>query len=225
MAQTVSKKDSPAKVERAARRHVRLAKRTKNAQAIEIAQRIEAPRGMLAEKIANAAAAREAAEDAFDDWVADDGEVDDKIASIGRKAKDYDADHPGARTYELLFQGQTPSDITYMAREEQPDAVVKLVQRAAALPPEHPVVALAPQLAEANERTRASHAAYLRALTAVAEADAAVETAKLAVIQVYRDNVIDIARAVGAELAERCFPRVRPPRRASSGRDDGGDAT
>ena len=39
------------------------------------------------------------------------------------------------------------------------------------------------------------------------------ELAKMKVVQVYRDNVIDMARAVGAALAERCFPQVRSSRR------------
>lgn len=222
MAQTVSKNDSPAKVERAARRHVRLAKRTKNAQAIEIAQRIEAPRVALLAKIDAAAAAGEAAEDAFDDWVADDGEVDDKVGSLSRKSADYDKDNPGARTHDALFRGQAPSDITYLPREEQPDAVVKIVARGGSLPPEHPAVALLPQLSEANDRARESHSAWLRTLTAVADAGAAAEVAKLAVVQVYRDNVVDITRAIGEELSDRCFPRIRSSRRKGGGEDGGG---
>lgn len=213
MAQTVSKSDSPKRVSEAARRHRRLTNRTKNASAIEIAQRIDAPLAALNEKNEALAAAQQAAEDAFDDWVADDGEADDLIGSIGRKAVDYDADHPGSHTTETLFHGVAPSDITYLPRDEEPDAIVKIIERAAALPPEHPAIALLPALTEVNDRSRASHDAHLRALTAVSEAAAAVEIAKLGVVKVYRDNVVDIGRAVGEQLAERCFPRLRARRR------------
>lgn len=222
MAQSVSKSDSPARVAGAARRHRRLTNRTKNATAIEIAQRIDAPLAALVEKNETLADREEAAEDAFDDWVADDSDVDDRIESIGRKAVDYDAEYPGARTNETLFRGAAPSDITYLPREDQPDAVAKLIGRTAALPPEHPAVAVVPALVEANDRARLSHGAYLRALTAVTEASAAAEIAKMAVVQVYRDNIVDITRAVGEELAERCFPRLRA-RRRKGGNEGGGE--
>lgn len=38
---------------------------------------------------------------------------------------------------------------------------------------------------------------------------AAAEAAKLAVVRVYRDNAVDIVRAAGERLAERCFPPLR----------------
>ncbi|HEY8429683.1 MAG TPA: hypothetical protein VIL20_14965 [Sandaracinaceae bacterium] len=223
MAQSVSKDDSPGRVQGAARRHVRLTKRTKNARAIEIAQRIEAPAAVLEEKNRGVESARRAVEDALDDWIADDRDVDDKIASVSRRCVDYDAEHPGARTHVALFRGVAPSDVKYLPRAEQPDEVVKIIARASALPPEHPVVPLIPALAEANERARASQRAYEAALTALDEANAAAEVAKMAVVQVYRDNVIDITRAVGEELAERCFPRLRAPRRRRDGGEGGGE--
>lgn len=216
MAQTVSKNDSPGRVERAGRRHVRMTKRTKNEQAIAIAQRIEAPRLELRTKMDAAAGAEEAVEDRYDDWLANDRVVDDLIYSVHRKAVDYDADHPGARTETTLFQGERPSNVTYTNREDQPDVVVKIIERAGSLPPEHPALPVIPQLVEANDQSRASHKAYEAAQTAEVQAKAAVEIAKLAMIAVYRDNVIDMTRAVGEQLTERCFPQLRTRRRRST---------
>lgn len=217
MAQTVSKDDSPGRVETATRRHRRMTNRVNNAQAIEIARRIDEPHRVLIEKNAAVALAEQAVEDALDDWIADDNEVDDRIESVSRKSVDYDAEHAGAQTHWTLFRGRAPSDITYLPRDEQPDAVDRLIQHATALPPEHPALAILPALTEANDRARLSEDAHLRALTALHQARAAAEVAKLAVVKVYRDNVIDIGRAVGVALAERCFPRLRARRRKGEG--------
>lgn len=213
MAQSPSIDDSPQSVERAARRHQRLTTRTKDAPAGAIAQRIEAPRATLAEKIRALGAAEEAQEDALDDWIADDDAQGDLVYSLSRKAEDYDADHPGARTHELLFRGEAPSDITGMNREEEPDVIVKIIKRGEALAEDHPGRAVLTAMAAAVEQTRTSERAYFTAVTATAEADAAADAAKLVVIQAYRDNIIDITRERGDDLAERCFPKLRHRRR------------
>lgn len=153
MAQSLSTKDGPAKAERTTRRHIRLTKRTRNPEAIAIAERAEPPRAALKAKMDAQEAAEEAVQNTFDDWDADDGEVDHHIYSLDRKARDYDADTPGATTQWLIFQGQAPSDITYTNRAEQPDLVVKLIQRGQSLPPEHPAHPVITKLAESNERT------------------------------------------------------------------------
>lgn len=137
--------------------------------------------------------------------------ADGHIGSISRKAKDYDADNPGANTHETIFQGQRPSDVTNTNRSEQPNTIVKIIERMAALPPEHPALPIRPLLAESNEQARESEKAHALAVTAKAEADAATEVAKLALIQLYRDVIIDTTRAVGEALAERCFPRISAP--------------
>ena len=124
-----------------------------------------------------------------------------------------DADNAGSDTYNRLFPNKAPYEITRTSRAEQPDEVVKLVQRMTAVSADHPAAAIVPELTDANEQARTSHAAYLRAQTALVEATAGAELAKMKVVQVYRDNVIDMARAVGAALAERCFPQVRSSRR------------
>lgn len=223
MAQTPSKEDSPTKVERATRRHVRLTRRTKNTAAIAIAERIEAPRVTLREQITALAGAQEAVEDATDDWCADDAELDDLIASLGRKSEDWDADHPGQATKARLFADRNPSEVARVAREDEPDLVVKIVQRASGLPEGHPGIALAPQLEAAVERSRASRAAVLAAETHAAQVSAGVETAKLAVVQAYRDNAIDLVRAVGEQLADRCFPQLRRSRKPRKAANDATD--
>lgn len=213
MAQSLSIKDGPAKAERTTRRHIRLTKRTKNPEAIAIAERAEPLRATLKAKMDAQAAAEEALQDFFDDWAASDREGDHHISSLDRKARDYDADNPGATTQWLIFQSQAPSDITYMNRAEQPDVVVKLIQRGQSLPPEHPAHPVITQLEESNERTRASYKAYVAAETELTRVKAEVQMAKLEVVKVYRDNIIDITRAVGEALAERCFPEIRSPAR------------
>ena len=48
---------------------------------------------------------------------------------------------------------------------------------------------------------RASHRAWLEAAQRAAVADTAVDIARLKVVGVYNDNIIDIRRACGEEIA------------------------
>jgi hypothetical protein len=93
------------------------------------------------------------------------------------------------------------------------------------LPEGHPGIPVVASIDEAVERSRASHAAVLAAETRAAQVEAALETAKLAVVQAYRDNAIDLVRGVGEALAERCFPRLRRSRRRRREENDGGSGT
>lgn len=223
MAQGLPKTLSPVRVDGYARRHERMSIRTKNEDAIAIAQGTGPSRAALKEKNQAVTDAEIAVEDAFDGWVADDQVVDALVYAVGRKTADYDADHPGSGTREAIFQGLSPSDVTKTNRAMQPNVITKILQRASALPPEHPALPLVPQLTAANDQARLSEAAHTLAVTALTEARAAAEVAKLAVIQKYADNIIDITRAAGEDVAERCFPRVSAPRRKKTDHDGGDD--
>lgn len=218
--QTLTKNDHAPKVLRAARRHLRLAKRAGNATAAELALRIAAPVEALKVAVASAAAAREAADDAFDDWTQDDASLDRAVLSAHRKADDWDADHPGSATKALLFEGAPASQITKAPREDEPDLVAKLVARGEKLPAEHPARAVLPKLVELAAASRKSGRAWVDATQRAGAASAAADIARLAVVRAYRDNAIDIARACGDDVADACFPTLR----AAGRRGEDGDA-
>jgi hypothetical protein len=209
MAQTPVAGDSADLVGRSARRHVRLAKRTGNEQAITLSRRIEPPLAALKAKSTAWDAASEIASDAFDDWEQDDRTLDQLVYSVDRKSTDWDADHAGRRTRGMLFDDEPASAVTGLSREDEPNEVDKIVARGARLEDDHPAKPLLAQLTTRADASRTSHRAYLAALKGVATADAELAQAALDVIATYRDNVHDITRAVGEEIAERCFPNLR----------------
>ncbi|MCC6523309.1 MAG: hypothetical protein IT373_11650 [Polyangiaceae bacterium] len=221
MAQMLLKTDSAAKVERAVRRHLRLAKRTGNAKAVELAERIVAPAAAQTSATAAAATAREGVEDTFDDWSKTDAALDRLIKRGHRRCVDFDADHPGAGTAPLLFGGEPPSAITNARREDEPDIVAKLVARGAKLPADHPATPLLAELTTAAQASRTAERAWIDAHQNAEATAGAVEVARLAVIGQYRDNFIDIGRAAGADVAEACFPTLR--RGGSGAGDDSND--
>jgi hypothetical protein len=217
MAQSLTKNDSPAKVLRTVRRHKRLVRRVGNAAATDIAARIDAPAAELQSKVDAARAVAEAAENAFDDWDQDDRKLDRVVKRVHRKSVDWDADHSGADTTKLLFAGRAPSEITGAPRDAEPDLVLALVERGARLPEDHPAKPLLADLSACAQASKASQRAWVDAVQRTAVADAAVEVARLSVVRVYKDNIIDIARACGDEIAEDCCPTLR---RAASAADD-----
>lgn len=213
MAQTLSKTDSPVKVKRTVRRHLRLARRSADEKAIAIANRLVAPLEALEKAIQKAALLVEAAEDAFDDWHQDAQRLDQAVRRIHLRCLDWDAVHPADRTAPLVFGGMAPSAITSAPRHKEPDLVAKMVVRGRELPPEHPVAPLLGTLQALADASRKGHVAWTAAEQRVAEANTAVEMAKLVVVRVYRDNLIDIERASGSSVAEGCFPILRRSRR------------
>jgi hypothetical protein len=219
MTQTLTKKDSTGKIQRAVRRHLRLTRRTGSEKALAVAQRIAEPAEQLKAAADTAQALRNAAEDAFDDWTQDDARLDRAVTLAYRRAQDYDVEFPGLASHGLLFGNKSASYVTRSPRSKEPDLVAKIVARGAALPADHPVLPTLPALAERAEASRAAHRAWTDALQRVAEADAVVDVARLAVIRAYRDNVIDIGRAIGESLATDCFPKLRKPRGPAGGDD------
>lgn len=217
MAQMLSKQDSPAKVLRAIRRHLQLTKRVAQPGAEAIAKRIGVPRDALAAAVEKKAKLSETADDSYDEWHISDSLLDRTVYSLKRKALDWDAEHPGERTLEALFQGRVASEVTNAPRHEQPDLVAQIVARAKSLPAAHPGQAVVADLGSKAEASRQAHRRWVDALQAVAAAGAEVELAKVAAVRAYRDNFIDIGRAVGEEVAELCFPELRRAQR------DGGD--
>lgn len=209
MPQTPSTTDSPDAVRRAARRHLRLTRRTGNAQALAFARRIEASLGVLGEKLAARDAAEEAASDRFDDWEQDDRKLDAVVYSVERKCEDWDAEHAGATTHQLVFRGATAAVVARTRREDEPAETDKLATRIGHLSEAHPARPLAAQLTELGNAARTSQREHERALGVIGTTGAELEQAKLAVVAQYRDNAIDIVRAVGEDLAEQCFPRLR----------------
>lgn len=209
MPQSPTTTDSPDSVRRAGRRHLRLTRRTGNAEALALAARIEAPLSVLREKLAAREAAEEAASDRFDDWEQDDRKLDAVVYAVERKCEDWDADHPIAKTHALVFAGSTAAVVARTRREDEPGETDKLVTRMARLPEGHPARPLAAQLTELGNASRTSQREHERALGVIGTTGAELEQAKLAVIAQYRDNAIDIVRAVGEDLAEQCFPRLR----------------
>lgn len=213
MAQMLLQRDSAAKVKRAVRRHLRLARRSGDEKAIAVAERIVKPLAALEEAMNAAAKAVEKAEDAFDDWNHDDARLDQLVRRVHLRCREWDASHGGARTAEIVFGGQAPSEIIYAPRHKEPELVAQMLVRARELSADHPAIPLLEPLRRAAEASRNAQRAYVDAQQRVAEANSAVEIAKAAVIRAYRDNFIDIERACGIELAEAAFPTLRTPRK------------
>jgi hypothetical protein len=223
--QTLTTTDSIPRALRAARRHLRLARRAGHPEALALAERIQAPLEALKAKHQARLEAATAVEDAYDDWTQDDGALDRAVRSVQRRCLGYDAEHPGAGTAALLFRGLTASEVTYAPRDREPDLVAAIVARGAELPADHPAAPQLPELTALADASRAAHRRYVdvaqRRVAAAAEAD----LARVALIRAYRDNAIDIERAVGKAFAESCFPLLRGPgARPSYAASDGDDA-
>ena len=223
MAQALGKDDSSETVVRAVRRHLRLSKRTGNAQALALAERIIVPRDALSVALKAKALKDDVVEDAFDDWVMDDRTLDRSVTSLGRKAEDWDEDHPPAATKKLLFADRTVTQVVRAPRNDEPDLVAKIVESGAKLPPKHPGAPLIPALTAQAKASRDGERTWIDKGQAASATDAAVEIARLAVVGAYKDNIIDIGRACGDAVMEDCFPALR--KHAAAATEEAGGKT
>ncbi len=209
MSQTLTLNDSPARCARASRRHRRLAKRTGNDKALDIARRIDVPLAALSAAMAAQDAAEEVEEDALDDWIQDDRVLDGDVGRLDRKCVDWDVDHPTDHSRETVFKGATVSEVIRQRREDEVLIADQLVERATSLPNVHPAREVATRLAQSAEASRTAQAAHVTSIGAVARAKAAVDVAKGVLVLQYKDNAIDIRRACGDAILEACFPVLR----------------
>jgi hypothetical protein len=220
MVQTLRKQDSATRVVRSIRRHQRLLRRLGMSNVSEYAQRLDAPRAALESAMAAQRDAREAQEDAFDDWEQEDAGLDLTVHSVHRHAVDWDATHIGANTVALLFAGRAPSEITSSPRHAEPDLVARIVERGKSLPEGHPASSLLATLNERAEASRRAHRAWIDAGQKLAMADAALEVARITAVRAYRDNAIDLERLGGSTVVRRCFPTLRPTRTRTQDDED-----
>lgn len=209
MAQALTSRDSPGKVVKAVRRHLRLTRRTGNEEAGKLADRVKEPTEKLKQVVKEAQGAADNVQDCFDDWESADRKLDRTVRSGARKSADWDEDHPGAATVALLFAKRSISEVTGAPREDEPDLIAEMVKRGEGLPEGHPAVPLLAVLADQAGASRAAHRAWIDAGQKAVAADAAVDIARLAVSKRYKDNIIDIGRAAGEDVAEDCFPTLR----------------
>jgi hypothetical protein len=208
------------------RRHIRLCKQVKGAE--QLAANIEPAYRDLLQKQAATRAKLEAREDAHDDAVLRDGELDDAVRTAFERTKQFDRENPGAQLLLKIFPQGRFSDITRTERAKEPDVVEEVAMRIASLGENHPLNPIAADLRAKIEAARASNAAFLEAIRNQKLAEAEEEIAQANLRRQYEFNYLDARKTLGRAVAERLFPQIsvseppeepeQPPETGAAGR-------
>ncbi|MBI4612992.1 MAG: hypothetical protein HY720_05220 [Planctomycetes bacterium] len=208
MAEMLRRGESSRKHQGAARRHQRLARRVKGCGVY--ADRIEAPKQSLAQARARTADLLEKEEDANDDFILADKDLDGDVKTTFEQAGQYDREHPGERVQAALFPDGTFTPITRAHREtKEPDLVDQLATRIERLGKEHPLFPNAARLRQLAEASRQAARKWREAQSARKAGEDNEDFYKSDLRRQYEANYHDTRANLGRATAERIFPSLR----------------
>jgi hypothetical protein len=205
MATMLRETDSTNKHLNGSSRHMRLCRQ---AGRTDLAEAILPVHNMLSDKQKASKAALEAREQAHDDMIFSDGDLDSAVHTAFDETKRHDRESPGDRATERTFPDGKFTTITSAKVTEEPDEVDTLAKRFESFGASHPLYAIAALLREKAEVSRTKIEAYKAAIKAENKAQADEQIAKFELRRKYEHNYLDARKLLGRAMADRLFPRI-----------------
>jgi hypothetical protein len=205
MATMLRETDSTNKHLNGSARHMRLCRQ---AGQTALAEAILPVHNALSDKQKASKAASEAREQANDDMIYSDGDLDGAVHTAFDETKRHDRESPGDRATERTFPDGKFTTITMTKTTEEPDEVDKLALRFESFGASHPLYAIAARLREKAAVSRTKVNAYKEAIKAENKAQADEQIAKFELRRKYEHNYLDARKLLGRTMADRLFPRI-----------------
>jgi hypothetical protein len=188
------------------RRHIRLCKKTKGAE--KYATTIQPTMQELLAKQTVTAQKTELRQDAYDDMVLSDTDLDNCVKTAFERCKQYDRDIPGERVLARMFPEEKFSHITTAAYTLEPDMVDELIIRFGTLTVDHPLAGVAADLQTKVDSFRTKFTHVETTIRAQKQAEAEEEIAKMNLRRKYEDNYLAARKELGKVVAERLYPQI-----------------
>jgi hypothetical protein len=205
MAKMLYQRDSTAKHRRLGRRHARLCGQVKGTA--KFGEKMRQPLETLKEKENERLEATILREDAYDDVVLCDGDLDNAVRTAFEKIRQYDREN-GTSFLVLFFPTHGFYEIITKPYSQEPQEVKNIVIKLNGLEDGHPLKSLADDLLQKVEASFAAWDVYQKSISLLKEMRAAEELSKLAVRQQYECNWLDARKEFGAAVADRIFPKA-----------------
>lgn len=205
MATLLNDRDSTARHLDLTRRHTRLCRQVKGAGALATA--IETVNQALIQKQAATKTKFDARQDALDDFILRDLELDDSVRTAFEKCKQFDRENPTATVLLKIFPNGTYSELTNHERSKEPDVIEQLAVRFESLGATHALYPIAADLKTKVSASRAALTAYQNAIRNHKLAEADEEIAQNDLRLQYEANYLEARKTLGRTAAERLFPR------------------
>lgn len=214
MARQLYPRDSAGFMLSAIRRHLRLCR--KSPAGGGLIQAIKPVGTNLEQKAQLLEQSQQIRQDAYDDVLLADTDLDNSIRNAFDACKTYERQHPGELLVNKIFSNGGYSDIVRMSYADEPNAADSIAMKIEKLVNNHPVYAMAATIRQAAEAVRQAITLHKDAIRKEKLAEAELEIAKADTIRAYEVNYLDARRKLGAASANRLFPALRTSRRDDS---------
>jgi hypothetical protein len=209
----LSERDSTALHLNAARRHVRLLRRSRRDEMIAgidpLIADLQRKQQLSDERALDTQAA-------YDAVVASDAELDDAVRNLHDAGKQHDRSHPTSPALPDLFPSGGFGTLIDLPLKEEPDNVDALAKKVESLGPDHGLAPHAAQLRAGAQAVRDALNLHNEAIRAQKSAEAEEDIAKSALRRKYEANYLDGRKLWGRVFVERLFPDLRSAKRPSS---------
>lgn len=205
MARMIYQKDSTAMHVKMARRHMRLCGQVKGAG--KFAEQIQPAWSKLREKQNEKAAASDARDDAYDDVILKDSELDNAVRTTFERIRQYDRENT-TRYLELMFPSHGFSGIVYSPLSKEPQEVQNVVLKLESLDEGHALRELIEPLKTAAETSAAAVKTYEDCGRLMENIQVSEDLARMELRQQYEHNWLDARKEFGVAFADRIFPKI-----------------
>ena len=223
MAQLLYERHSTDKHLNAGRRHMRRCKQIKGGEAY--AAKILPLCNALKEKHKLTLQAKIEKEDAHDDVLLNDDDLDNSIHNLSDSCKRYDRENVGRPLFNQLFPDGNISGVVYAPLKNEPDVAEQLLARLDAFEEGNPLKEHIEPIKANIEKCRAALAGSNESIKNLKQAEAVEEIAKANLRQQYEFNYLDMVKEFGKKNAERFFPKISAPSKKKAQDTDDGNST
>jgi hypothetical protein len=148
-------------------------------------------------------------ENAYDDLILSDRNLDDSARTIFEKCEQYDREHPSEIILKKVFTDEKYGVIVRLPFAKEVIELDKIVVRLESLGSGHALFPLAAELKTRINITKEGIKANDAAIVDVKMAEADVEIAKEGLIRQYEANYLEARKMYGKNNCEKLFPRMQ----------------
>ncbi len=206
MARLLYPTDSTAFLLKVLRRFIRLARKQKGAEFL--AQQMSPCQQALIEKQTATQLVDEKREDAYDDILIADNDLDEEIRTTFETCAQYDRKNPGEQLVLLAFPNGTYSDIIRMPYAEEPKEAERIAASLEKLGDKHPIYPFVAEIRAKIVAVNSALDAYKQVITDLTRAEVDEESAKAEVRKQYEFAYLDARKKLGKRYSERVFPAI-----------------
>ncbi|MBN1184937.1 MAG: hypothetical protein JXB49_21810 [Bacteroidales bacterium] len=205
MARLLNSNDSASRCLNSVRRHQRLTRQVVNDDGL--INQVQTEYNTLIEKVQLADEMEIVRENAYDDLLLSDRNLDDTLRTVFEKCKQYDRYHVSERVLISIFPEETFGDIIRLPYAKEVLEVEKTAVRIESLGANHALAGLAKEIRSKAKICKSAIMAVDNAIREKKMAEADVEIAKEALIRKYEGNYLDARKKYGRTTADKLFPR------------------